>query len=53
MNTVKKLIQEVAKARNEYIKQMESFTEAQAQWKLLPEVWNMVENTVLFLCLAT
>ena len=45
MNTVKKLIQEVAKARNEYIKQMESFTEAQAQWKLLPEVWNMVENT--------
>ena len=45
MNTVKKLILEVAKARNEYIKQMESFTEAQAQWKLLPEVWNMVENT--------
>jgi hypothetical protein len=45
MKKVQSLIREIAKARNEYIAQIINFTEAEAEWKPTPEVWNMVENT--------
>ena len=45
MNAVEKLIREVSISRNSYIKQIEYYPEEKAQWKPLPEVWNMAEIT--------
>jgi DinB superfamily len=45
MNTVEKLIQDVAVARRSYINQIEQYSEEQAHWKPGPEIWDMVENT--------
>jgi hypothetical protein len=45
MNTVEKLIFDVAIAREKYIDQIEQYTQEQAQWKPTSEVWNMVEFT--------
>ena len=45
MSHVKKLIDEVASARYRYLKQLETITEQKAQWKPVPEVWNIMEIT--------
>ena len=45
MNTVKKLVQEVSTARDLYLSQIAQITEAQAQWKPDPKVWNIIEIT--------
>ena len=39
------LIQAVAKDRAAYLKQISQLTDAQAQWKPIPDAWNMVEIT--------
>jgi len=45
MSQVKRLIDEVASARNRYLDQLGIITEQKAQWKPVPEVWNMMEIT--------
>ena len=45
MSHVKKLIDEIASARYRYLKQLETITEQEAQWKPVPEVWNIMEIT--------
>ena len=45
MSRVKEIIDEVASARNRYLKQLETITEQKAQWKPAPAVWNMMEIT--------
>ena len=45
MNTVEKLIRDVAITRKNYIDQIEHYTQEQAQWKPASEEWNMVEIT--------
>jgi len=45
MNQVKKLISEVLAARNRYLDTVRQLSEAQAQWKPSPDVWNVVDNT--------
>lgn len=45
MNTVAQLIAEVAVARSSYLDSIRGITEAQAQWKPGPEVWNITEIT--------
>jgi hypothetical protein len=45
MSQVKKLIADVAYARNNYLKPLESIIEQKAQWKPAPDIWNAVEIT--------
>jgi hypothetical protein len=45
MRTIANLIQEVSRARNEYLLQIDNLSESQALWKPEPEVWNIVEIT--------
>jgi hypothetical protein len=45
MSLVKKLIADVAYARNNYLKRLQSITEQTAQWKPAPDIWNVVEIT--------
>ncbi|WP_132051335.1 DinB family protein [Pseudocnuella soli] len=45
MNTVLKLIEEVATARTSYLNIIANVTEAQASWKPQPDVWNIIEIT--------
>lgn len=45
MRTIANLIQEVLRARNEYLLQIDNLSESQALWKPEPEVWNIVEIT--------
>jgi len=45
MSQVKKLIAEVADARNNYLKRLEPITEQKAQWKPAPGIWNLMEIT--------
>ena len=45
MTVVAKLIEDVATARNSYLKQIESVSEETAQWKPNPDEWNIVEIT--------
>ncbi len=45
MNTVLKLIEEVAIARTSYLNIIANVTETQACWKPEPEVWNLTEIT--------
>jgi hypothetical protein len=45
MNTVQKLIQEVAIARTSYLDNIACVTEIQARWKPEPDVWNIIEIT--------
>ena len=45
MNTVQRLIQDVATARRAYLEEIAGITETQAGWKPGPEVWNILEIT--------
>jgi hypothetical protein len=45
MSQVKKLIAEVADARNNYLNRLEPITEQNAQWKPAPDIWNVIEIT--------
>jgi hypothetical protein len=45
MNTVQRLIQDVATARRAYLEEIAGISEAQAGWKPGPEVWNILEIT--------
>jgi len=45
MSQVKKLIAEVADARNNYLKRLEPITEQKALWKPAPGIWNVMEIT--------
>ena len=45
MNTVQKLIQDVATVRESFLETISNVTEAQAQWKPDPEVWSITEIT--------
>jgi len=45
MSQVKKLIAEVADARNNYLKRLEPITEQKTQWKPAPGIWNLMEIT--------
>lgn len=45
MKTIQKLIEEVSKARNQYIDQLVNVTEVQSLCKPDPEVWNVNEIT--------
>jgi DinB superfamily len=45
MNTVEELIRDISSARKKYINQVERYTQDQAQWKPVPDEWNMVEIT--------
>jgi hypothetical protein len=45
MKTIQKLVQEVSTARDLYLSQIAQITEAQAQWKPDPKVWNIIEIT--------
>jgi hypothetical protein len=45
MSTVKQLIREVSAARREFLNEISNVTELQAQWKPVPEVWNITEIT--------
>jgi hypothetical protein len=45
MSQVKKLIAEVADARNNYLKRLGPITEQKAQWKPTPDIWNVIEIT--------
>lgn len=45
MNNTQKLIQDVSTARKSFIDIISNVTEAQAQWKPEPKVWNITEIT--------
>ena len=45
MNTIQNLIQDVSKARTQYLDNIASVTEVQACWKPDPQVWNIIEIT--------
>jgi hypothetical protein len=45
MHTTKKLLDEIAAARDRYIASLSAFDDLQAQWKPSPESWNAVEIT--------
>ena len=45
MNTIQKLIHEVATARNLFLNEINNLSELKAQWKPGPEIWNVVEIT--------
>jgi hypothetical protein len=45
MSQVKRLIAEVATARNNYLHRLEPITAQKAQWKPTPDVWNVIEIT--------
>jgi|UniRef100_UPI00404A237B hypothetical protein len=42
---IEKLIQNVALERNLYLEQLKGISELQAQWKSIPEEWNLIEIT--------
>ena len=45
MNTVQKLIQEVATARTLFLSDVSDITEKDARWKPDPDAWNIIEIT--------
>ena len=45
MNTIQKLVQDIATARSLYLDQIADLTEVQGHWKPEQEVWNVIENT--------
>ena len=45
MNTVHKLIQEVATARTFFLDNVSNISDIKAEWKPGPEVWNIIEIT--------
>jgi len=45
MNTIQKLVQEVSTARKRYLNQIVDISEAHAQWKPDPDLWNITEVT--------
>jgi hypothetical protein len=45
MNKTDKLVLQVKEARDSYCKRISSISEAQAQWKPSPDVWNVIEIT--------